>query len=201
MSLSEGQASVKIAEAVVNRIDLRFLDSKTGDIKEEGSVRPEIVSRHIGIRPGSVYNTKQGKRDIEAIYSTGLFDDVNITPQASADSSPEQPKFDLVVNLVERKTGGLACGGGFSGQSHTDGALPGFVGNVSYSQKNLFRSGQRLLMMMEFGQIDKLFKIQHTDPWIMNDKHRTSRTTSMMNTRMSGNPIYGVHEGRGRAST
>ncbi|GMH41408.1 hypothetical protein BSKO_09318 [Bryopsis sp. KO-2023] len=197
VSFSEGQASIKIAEAVVNRIDLRFLDAKTGDIKEEGSVRPEIVTRHIGTKTGSIYNMKQGKRDIEAIYSTGLFDDVNITPQSSPDSTSEQPKFDLVVNLVERKTGGLACGGGFSGQSHTEGALPGFVGNVSYSQKNLFRLGQRLVMMMEFGQIDKLFKIQYTDPWILGDRHRTSRTIGMMNTRTSGNPIYGIHEGAG----
>jgi len=25
-------------------------------------------------------------------------------------------------------------------------------------------------------QVDKIFKVQHTDPWLLGDKHRTSRT-------------------------
>lgn len=199
VSFTEGQANVQFAEATVGRVDLRFLDAKTGDIKDEGSVKPEVVTRQMAIQEGCVYNTRQGMRDIEAIYSTGLFDDVNITPQ-SLGADPEHPKVDLVVNLKERKTGGMTCGAGVSGQSHTEGALPGFIGNVSYNQKNLFSLGQKLTASMEFGQIDKLFKLQHTDPWILGDRHRTSRISGMMNTRTSGNPIYGHGEGAARGS-
>ena len=35
-------------------------------------------------------------------------------------------------------------------------------------------------------QIDKLFRLQHTDPWVNSDKHRTSRTIEIMNNRSSG---------------
>ena len=45
-----------------------------------------------------VYNVRQAKQDIDAVYSMGLFDDVNILPQPSEDSTMEQPKvppFDL----------------------------------------------------------------------------------------------------------
>ncbi|CAD7697055.1 unnamed protein product [Ostreobium quekettii] len=200
VSFTEGQANVQFAEATVGRVDLRFLDAKTGDIKDDGSVRSEVVLRQMATRDGSVYNMRQGKRDVEAIYSTGLFDDVNITPQSSPGMDPQRPKVDLVVNLRERKTGGMTCGAGVSGQSHTEGALPGFIGNISYNQKNLFSLGQRLTASMEFGQIDKLFKLQHTDPWILGDRYRTSRTMGMMNTRTSGNPIYGHGESAARGS-
>ena len=39
-----------------------------------------------------VYNVRQAKQDIDAVYSMGLFDDVNILPQPSEDSTLEQPK-------------------------------------------------------------------------------------------------------------
>ena len=39
-----------------------------------------------------VYNIKQAKRDIDAVYSMGLFDDVNILPSPSEDSNMENPK-------------------------------------------------------------------------------------------------------------
>ena len=42
--------------------------------------------------PMQVYNVRQAKTDIDAVYSMGLFDDVTILPQPSEDSTPEQPK-------------------------------------------------------------------------------------------------------------
>ena len=39
-----------------------------------------------------VYNIKQAKRDIDAVYSMGLFDDVNILPAPAADTTLENPK-------------------------------------------------------------------------------------------------------------
>ncbi len=46
----------------------------------------ELLFRH------QVYNIKQAKRDIDAVYSMGLFDDVNILPSPSEDSNMENPK-------------------------------------------------------------------------------------------------------------
>lgn len=39
-----------------------------------------------------VYSARQAKRDIDAVYSMGLFDDVNIVPAAAEDSTPENPR-------------------------------------------------------------------------------------------------------------
>ena len=40
-------------------------------------------------------------------------------------------------------------------------------------------------------QVDGLFRINHTDPWVKGDPYRTSRTISIQNTRQSGNAVHG----------
>ena len=40
-------------------------------------------------------------------------------------------------------------------------------------------------------QVDSLFRINHTDPWVRGDPYRTSRTINFQNTRSSGNAIHG----------
>ncbi len=61
--------------------------------------------------------------------------------------------MDLTVNIAERKTGGLSAGGGISAQGHADGAMPGFIGSFSYSQRNLFGLNQKLAATVELGQV------------------------------------------------
>ena len=57
-----------------------------------------------------------------------------------------------MLNVVERKTGGLSAGGGISAQGHAQGALPGFIGSASYAQRNLFGLNQKLSATVELGQ-------------------------------------------------
>ena len=90
------------------------------------------------------------------------------------------------------KKGGLNVGGGISAQGAADGALPGFIGSGSFFQRNLFGLGQRLAANLEVGQVDKLFRVTHSDPWLLGDRHRTSRVASLQNTRSSGAPIWGA---------
>ena len=39
-----------------------------------------------------VYSVNQARQDIDAVYSTGLFENVNISPQATEDSTLDNPK-------------------------------------------------------------------------------------------------------------
>jgi hypothetical protein len=59
---------------------------------QAGATRPEVVLRHFATKPGKVYNLRQAKSDIDSVYSTGLFDDVNIIPNEADDSTEQQPK-------------------------------------------------------------------------------------------------------------
>jgi outer membrane protein insertion porin family len=195
VELGQGDvAQVKVAEATVNRIALRYVDPKTGEAREEGKTRPDIVLRHLTTQPGQVYNLKQAKNDIEAVYSMGLFEDVSIRPQPAEGSTVEAPRVDLTLEVKERKkTGGLAAGGGISAAgAASEGSLPGFVGTLSYSQRNLFGLGQRLVASAEVGQMDSTFRVAHTDPWVRGDAYRTSRTISAQNTKVSAAPVHGL---------
>lgn len=44
---------------------------------------------------------------------------------------------------------------------------------------------------MELGQLDKTFRLEHTDPWLRGDAWRTSRTLQVLNNRTSGSAIHG----------
>lgn len=57
-----------------------------------------------------------------------------------------------MLNVRERKTGGLSAGGGISAQGHAQGALPGFIGSASYAQRNLLGLNQKLSATVELGQ-------------------------------------------------
>ncbi len=52
----------------------------------------QVITRHLVTKPGRVYNLNQAKRDIASVYSTGLFEDVNISPKEAEDSTETSPK-------------------------------------------------------------------------------------------------------------
>lgn len=188
---SDDIARIKVGEATVNRVSLRYIDPETGESREEGKTKPDIILRQLSTRPGQVHSLKQSKTDVEAVYSMGLFEDVSIRPQPAEGSTVENPLVDLTLEVKERKkTGGLAAGGGISAAGAAEGSLPGFVGTVSYSQRNLFGLGQSLSAAAEVGQADSTFRISHTDPWVRGDAFRTSRTICAQSTKVGVAPIH-----------
>lgn len=190
VDMQGGVANLTVAEALVGQVNLRFVPVGGGEAKPEGQVKREIIMRQLSTKPGRVYSLQEAKRDIDAVYSMGIADDVNILPQPAEDSTSTCPKVDLTLNIVERKTGGLSAGGGLSVQG-TEGGFPRPIGSFAYSQRNLFNRNQKLTASVQMGQMDSLFRVSHTDPWVGGDAYRTSRTCSLMNTRSSGNAIHG----------
>ena len=47
-------AKVKVAEMLVGRMNLQYQDKKTGDIKDEGATKPEVIMRQLCTRSGQV---------------------------------------------------------------------------------------------------------------------------------------------------
>ncbi|TYI15488.1 hypothetical protein ES332_A08G189500v1 [Gossypium tomentosum] len=154
---SGGTIRLQVAEAEVNNLSIRFLDRKTGEPTKG--------------KKGQVYSMLQGKRDVDTVSTMGLMIDVSIIPQPAGDAG----KVDLVMNVVERPSGGFSAGGGISSWI-TSGPLSGLIGSFAYSYRNLFGRNQKLNNSLKRGQIDSIFRINYTDPWIEGDDKRTSRT-------------------------
>ena len=52
------------------------------------------------------------------------------------------------------------------------------------------KSELELSCKLELGQLETLFRLHHTDPWVNSDRYRTSRTISLQNTRTVGNHVH-----------
>ncbi|KAK1259576.1 hypothetical protein QJS04_geneDACA010312 [Acorus gramineus] len=187
--LSGGILKLKVSEAEVNNITLRFLDRRTGE-PTTGKTRPETILQQLTTKKGQVYSLLQGRRDVETILTMGIMEDVSIIPQPAGDTG----KVDLVMNLVERVSGGFSAGGGIS-SGITNGPLSGLIGSFAYSHRNVFGRNQKLNLSVERGQIDSIFRINYTDPWIEGDDKRTSRSIMIQNSRTPGTIVHGNPQG------
>ncbi|XP_068641814.1 outer envelope protein 80, chloroplastic isoform X2 [Aristolochia californica] len=189
--LSGGILRLQVSEAVVNSISIRFLDRRTGE-PTTGKTRPETILRQLTTKKGQVYSLLQGKRDVETILTMGIMEDVSIIPQPAGDTG----NVDLVMNCVERVSGGFSAGGGIS-SGITSGPLSGLIGSFAYSHRNVFGRNQKLNLSLERGQIDSIFRVNYTDPWIEGDDKRTSRSIMVQNSRTPGMLVHGTQTGQG----
>ncbi|KAJ4724237.1 outer envelope protein 80, chloroplastic-like [Melia azedarach] len=183
--LSGGIIRLQVAEAEVNNISIRFLDRKTGE-PTKGKTKSETILRQLTTKKGQVYSMLQGKRDVETVLTMGIMEDVSIIPQPAGDTG----KVDLIMNVVERPSGGFSAGGGIS-SGITSGPLSGLIGSFAYSHRNVFGRNQKLNISLERGQIDSIFRVNYTDPWIEGDDKRTSRTIMIQNSRTPGTLVHG----------
>ncbi|CAA0805777.1 Outer envelope protein 80- chloroplastic [Striga hermonthica] len=190
--LSGGIVKLKVSEAEVNNLSIRFLD-KTGE-PTVGKTKPETILRQLTTKKGQVYSILQGKRDVDTLLAMGVMDDVSIIPQPAGDSD----KVDLTMNIVERKRASGISGGGGISSGITSGPLAGLIGSIAIYHKNLFGRNQKLHLSLERGQIDSLFRVNYTDPWIEGDDKRTSRTIMIQNSRTPGTLVHGNQPGNNR---
>ncbi len=52
---ASGVINVRLSEMVVGNLNLRFVDRKTSEVREEGATRPEVILRQLSTRPGQVW--------------------------------------------------------------------------------------------------------------------------------------------------
>ncbi|XP_074291123.1 outer envelope protein 80, chloroplastic-like isoform X1 [Silene latifolia] len=183
--LSDGVLKLEVSEAEVNDISIRFLDKDMHE-KPVGKTKPETILRELSTKKGQIYSINQGKRDVETVLAMGIMDDIGIIPQPSGDTG----KVDLVMNVVERVSGGFSAGGGLS-SGITNGLLSGFIGSLSYCHKNLFGKNQKVNVSLERGQIDSIFRIAYQVPWIDGDNKRTRSSIMVQNSRNPGTLVHG----------
>ncbi|CAM6046827.1 unnamed protein product [Sphagnum compactum] len=184
--LPDGVIRVQVAEAEVHNINIRFLDRKTGE-PTVGKTHPETLLRQLTTKIGQVYSLQQGRRDVETVFTMGIMEDVNLVPQPAGDTG----MVDLTMNVVERVTGGFSAGGGLSG----NGVCIWLSVNLcsfAYSHRNAFGRNQKLNISLERGQIDSMFRINYTDPWLEGDDKRTSRAINIQNSRSPGTIVHGI---------
>jgi len=146
----DGIVHVEIAEGVIAEIIIQ------GNTK----TRTHVITREMSTRVGDVFNAVTFRRDLERIYNLQLFDDIQPSFELN-----EEKQVVLYVNVVEARTGQLGFGIGYSSND-------GFMGTVSYSERNFRGVGQRLTALGQIGGPNPDFDVSFYNPVI--DSQRTS---------------------------
>ena len=165
----EGVVELLVRQGTVEGVEVQFLNkegSATNDKGEpiRGKTKPWVVTREVSLRPGQVFNRRELEEDIKRIYGTGLFSDVKVTLKPV----PAEPgKVVIVLGIVEQSSGSLSGGLGYS-QSQ------GAFGQIQLNDSNLFGRAWDLGTNISYGQYGGLGDVTFTDPWIKDNKYRTS---------------------------
>ena len=165
----EGVVELLVRQGTVEGVEVQFLNkegSATNDKGEpiRGKTKPWVVTREVSLRPGQVFNRRELEEDIKRIYGTGLFSDVKVTLKPV----PAEPgKVVIVLGIVEQSSGSLSGGLGYS-QSQ------GAFGQIQLNDSNLFGRAWDVGTNISYGQYGGLGDVTFTDPWIKDNKYRTS---------------------------
>jgi outer membrane protein assembly complex protein YaeT len=141
------------------------------DITGNTTTIDKVVRREVQSVEGQLYSARSIDISRARVRGLGFFEEVNFEPQQT--DYPDQ--LDLDVRVVERPTGSLSFGAGFSSQD-------GFVVTGSVSQSNLFGRGYGGSLAADLGTESQRFFLNFSDPYFLGSTWRFS--TSMFITRV-----------------
>ncbi len=116
----------------------------------------KVIRREFRLVEGDAFNRVLVDRSRTRIRSLGFFKDVTV--KQSPGSQPD--RTDLTVTVTEQSTGELSLGAGYSSTSS-------FVGEFSYTERNLFGRGQYLRASIQLSTISKQFQFSFTEPFFL----------------------------------
>jgi outer membrane protein insertion porin family len=116
----------------------------------------KVIRREFRLVEGDAFNRVLVDRSRTRIKALGYFKDVDI--KATPGSQPDRTVLNVAV--TEQSTGELSLGAGYSSTSS-------FVGQFSYTERNLFGQGQYLRASISASTISKQAQISFTEPYFM----------------------------------
>lgn len=128
--------------------------------------RDTVVRREFRQFESSWYDGDKIRLSRDRVDRLGYFGEVSMQTQ-EVPGAPDQ--VDLVVNVVEKPTGSLSLGAGYS-----SGDGLGFMFGIS--QQNAFGSGNSLGIQLNTSKINRVVDVSTTDPYFTQDG--VSRTVS-----------------------
>ncbi|MBC8439769.1 MAG: outer membrane protein assembly factor BamA [Deltaproteobacteria bacterium] len=128
-----------------NRINI------SGNLK----TRDKIIRREIKINEQDLYSKENIQKSFKNLNRLDYFAGIDIEPQKTSDEN----KMDLNVKVLEKQTGNLSIGGGYSSE---DGVF--FMGSVE--ERNLFGRGQNLKFSATIAGASNLYNISFFESYI-----------------------------------
>ncbi len=175
---NDGIVQLNIQEGYIAGIEINFID-EDGNVEDEkgnmikGKTKKWVIQRELITKAGDIFNRSKLESDIKRLYATSLFNDVKVTLKP-VNSQPG--KIIILLGITEQRTGSLTGGLGYSGAQ-------GVFGQIGLQESNLAGRSWSSNMNLTYGEYGALLNLSLYDPWIKNDKHRTSFRTSLYLSR------------------
>lgn len=141
-----------------------------------------VIRRWLAIGEQETYSGSKIKRSQTLLQRLGAFDEVSITNKATSDPAA----VDLEVMVKEATTGSFSAGAGYS-------TANGSLFNTRVSENNLFGTGRKLNLNLDFGsqvtnQILSLDDPRINDSWVSGgiDFFRTTRQYNDFDRELAG---------------
>jgi outer membrane protein insertion porin family len=143
----------------------------------------KVILREFSMLPGSTFDRSMLQRSLRDVFQLGFFEDVNIPPEGIRPR--DDGSVDLEIKVVEKQTGQLGAGAGYSAVN----ALTGFF---EMAETNLFGQGKRISFRWEFSKVRNDVNFSYTQPWLFDSP--TTLTVDLFNTtgRTRVNSYYRV---------
>ena len=128
-----------------------------GKITIVGNVKTKdkVIRREFRFHEGGLFDSKKLRRSKERIMNTRFFEDVQI----QTSRGEEDDTIDITTSVVERSTGTIGAGIGYS-------SLDNAIITAQISQDNLFGNGQRIAFTTELSSRRSDFSLSFTEPWL-----------------------------------
>tara|TARA_B100000579_G_scaffold327810_1_gene277766 strand:- start:533 stop:2809 length:2277 start_codon:yes stop_codon:yes gene_type:complete len=175
---NDGIVELKIQEGSVSGIEIVFIN-EDGNMEDEkgrlikSKTKRWVIERELSTKVGDIFNRSKLESDIKRLYSTSLFSDVKVTLKPV---SSQPGNIIIVLGITEQRTGSLTGGLGYSGGQ-------GVFGQLGFQESNLVGRSWTSNINLTYGEYGALVNFSLYDPWIKNDKHRTSFRTSLFLSR------------------
>lgn len=130
-----------------------------------------VIRREVPTVEGELYSVRRMRLANRRIRGLGYFEDISL----DAKLTDFEDQLDLDVRVIERPTGSLSFGAGFS-------SLDKFIVSGSISQSNLFGRGYGMALSADIGGRSTRFFLSFTDPYFMG-------STFSLSTRVSSTDI------------
>lgn len=126
------------------------------DITGNTRTLDKVIRREFRLVEGDAFNRAMIDRSQTRIRSLGFFKDVSI--KNAPGSQPD--RTNVTVNVTEQSTGSVSVGIGYSSYSS-------IIGDISYTEINLFGRGQQLSAVARMSYVQKQFQLSFSEPWFL----------------------------------
>lgn len=129
------------------------------NISGNSTTRDEVIRRELRQLEGGWYSAALLQRSKQRVDKLGYFSEVTVDTVA-VPGVPDQ--VDVSVNVVERPTGNLLFGVGYS-------TAEGVIFSGSVSQNNLFGTGNAMSLQLNTGKVNTVYAVSFTRPYFTDD--------------------------------